>query len=186
MQDGSKWPPLQMDAFGNEKNPPSMTETVQILRRCFRRVGKILCDVPNVYFVSDKLSVAQLAGLMLPHPQESSIIYKAGAFGMDVVSSIVGRPIATKIEDVGWDMLEQFAKVTTFAKAKTSRALEHPLARPFLPYVPEQIRSIFLSSAEAEALLNDYDSAGRYLEQFAQDFQRQITRRISGLDLLKY
>ncbi|XJO75589.1 hypothetical protein BDV3_006242 [Batrachochytrium dendrobatidis] len=182
MQDGSKWPPLQMDAFGNEKNPPSMTETVQILRRCFRRVGKDIvgCDVPNVYFVSDKLSVAPTRWPdVLPHPQESSIIYKAGAFGMDVVSSIVGRPIATKIEDVGWDMLEQFAKVTTFAKAKTSRALEHPLARPFLPYVPEQIRSIFLSSAEAEALLNDYDSAGRYLEQFAQDFQRQITRRIS-------
>ncbi|KAH6584030.1 hypothetical protein BASA60_001129 [Batrachochytrium salamandrivorans] len=85
--------------------------------------------------------------------------------------------MADKIEDVGWDMLERFAKVTTFAKTKTSQALEHPLARPFLPYVPEQIRSVLLSSPEAETLINDYDSAGRYIERFAHDIQRRMTLR---------
>ncbi|KAH9250173.1 hypothetical protein BASA81_012051 [Batrachochytrium salamandrivorans] len=180
LQDGSSWPSLWIGAVGHERLPPSLSETVQILRRIFRRVGKDIvgCDVPNVFFVSDKLAASSTRWPEgLPQPPDSSVIFKAGAFGMDVVSSIVGRPMADKIEDVGWDMLERFAKVTTFAKTKTSQALEHPLARPFLPYVPEQIRSVLLSSPEAETLINDYDSAGRYIERFAHDIQRRMTLR---------
>jgi hypothetical protein len=78
------------------------------------------------------------------------------------------------LEDAGWGMLEQFAKVTVFAKDKTTQALEHPLARPILPLIPENVRSHFLSSAEAEALLQDYDSAQHYLAHLAQEWQHKL------------
>ncbi len=73
--------------------------------------------------------------------------------------------------------MEQFAKVTIFAKDKTVQALEHPLARPLLPLIPEAARSHFLSSAEAEALLQDYDSAQHFIIQIAHELHNSITER---------
>jgi hypothetical protein len=68
-----------------------------------------------------------------------------------------------------------------FAKDKTSnffvyleQGLEHPLARPFLSRIPENIRLQFLSSQESKALLEDYDSAHRYLVQFSNDIQSRV------------
>jgi hypothetical protein len=55
------------------------------------------------------------------------------------------------------------------------QVVEHPLARPILPLIPTQIRNLILSSAEAEALINDYDSAGHYLSQWAGDLQSRLT-----------
>lgn len=56
-----------------------------------------------------------------------------------------------------------------------AQALEHPLARPLLPLIPESIRDQFLTSAEVEDLLSDYQSAQHYLEQFASTLQKKFT-----------
>ena len=49
------------------------------------------------------------------------------------------------------------------------KALEHPLTRPLLPLIPERVRSVFLSSEEAEELLRDYVSAEHYFRQFGSN-----------------
>ncbi|KAJ3009617.1 GTPase activating protein [Thoreauomyces humboldtii] len=108
---------------------------------------------------------------------EGSIIHRFGSLGFNAVTHIVGQPIATKIEDVGWNMLERFSKVTNYAKNTTVQVLEHPLARPFVPYIPQNVRSYFLSSAEAEALLEEYEPAGQYIARFAADLQSRLGRR---------
>ncbi|KAL2919319.1 GTPase activating protein [Polyrhizophydium stewartii] len=179
LQDGSSWPELWIDALRAEQQPPGLAPVVNMVRSWLRRLGRDLveCDVPNIFFLSDRLAAMSRWPPTLPQPGADSTIYRAGALGMGVISSVVGRPIATKIEDVGWSMLEQFAKVTAFAKSKTSEALEHPLARPLLPLIPEQVRSYFLSSAEAEALLREYDSAGHYLARFSNEIQNRLRRR---------
>jgi hypothetical protein len=81
--------------------------------------------------------------------------------------------------------LETFAKVTNFAKDKTTQALEHPLARPILPLIPENVRSHFLSSAEAEALLADYDSAQHFLAQIAQEWEHRIQSTVGKGEIEK-
>eukprot|EP00842_Homolaphlyctis_polyrhiza_P006418 jgi/Hompol1/6778/HPOL_000934-RA len=160
LQNGTKWPKLLINATANEAQPPSVVEIVRFLRIWFRRAGCDIVKWPE----------------SLPRPPDDSPLFRAGQFGLDVVSNLVGHRLAEKIEDVGWNVLGKFANVTIFAKAKTKEALEHPLARPFLPFVPEQIRSLFLSSAEAEALINEFDSAGHFLQQFAAELQKQLQR----------
>ncbi|KAJ3040620.1 GTPase activating protein [Rhizophlyctis rosea] len=110
----------------------------------------------------------------LPTVPADSALYKIGAAGFGIVSGIVGRPMATKIEDVGWDMLERFSRVTNIARSTGAQVLEHPLARPILPLLPTNIRSLFLSSAEAEALLEEYDSFGQYLARYAGDLGERL------------
>jgi hypothetical protein len=50
-----------------------------------------------------------------------------------------------------------------------------------LPLIPEKFRSHFLSSAEAAALLADYDSAQHYLAQIAQDWENRIQQTVGNL-----
>ncbi|KAI8593387.1 rab-GTPase-TBC domain-containing protein [Geranomyces variabilis] len=103
-------------------------------------------------------------------------IHRFGTFGYSMVTNIVGQPMAAKMEDAGWNLLERFSKVTNYAKNTTVQVLEHPLARPFVPYIPQNVRSYFLSSAEAEALLAEYEPAGQYIARFAADLQSRLTR----------
>ncbi|KAJ3219943.1 GTPase activating protein [Dinochytrium kinnereticum] len=78
---------------------------------------------------------------------QSSLIYKVGAFGFGVAAAVVGPTISNKVEDItrsaAWDVMERFSRVTKFAQTTT----------------------------KAEALLNDYDSAGHYLAQWAGELQ---------------
>ncbi|KAJ3415755.1 GTP-binding protein of the rab [Chytridiales sp. JEL 0842] len=133
---------------------------------------------PRVHTAGGSSRAAKEWPVSLPIPQ-SSIVYKLGAFGFGVASTIVGSTISNKVEDVArnaaWDVMEGFSRVTRFAQNTTRTVVEHPLARPILPLIPTQIRSLFLSSAEAEALLNDYDSAGHYLAQWAGELQTRLT-----------
>ncbi|KAJ3054087.1 GTPase activating protein [Rhizophlyctis rosea] len=112
----------------------------------------------------------------LPTVPQDSALYKIGTVGFGLVSGLLGQPTATKIEDVGWDMLERFSRVTNIARNTGAQVLEHPLARPILPLIPTNIRSLFLSSAEAEALLEEYDSFGQYLARYAGDLGGRLRR----------
>jgi hypothetical protein len=56
----------------------------------------------------------------LPAPGPDSALYKAGSLGVNLLSSVLGRPLTEKIEDVGWNVLEGFSKVTQIAKDQTS------------------------------------------------------------------
>ncbi|KAJ3161491.1 GTPase activating protein [Geranomyces michiganensis] len=109
-------------------------------------------------------------------------IHRFGTFGYSMVTNIVGQPMAAKMEDAGWNLLERFSKVTNYAKNTTVQVLEHPLARPFVPYIPQNVRSYFLSSAEAEALLAEYEPAGQYIARFAADLQSRLGRSGGHLD----
>ncbi|KAJ3109822.1 GTPase activating protein [Phlyctochytrium planicorne] len=106
---------------------------------------------------------------------QSSLIYKIGAFGIGVAATIAGPTISNKVEDItksaAWDVMERFSRVTKFAQTTTKQVAEHPLARPILPYIPQQIRGYVLTSAEVEVLLEDYDSAGLYLQRWAGEVQ---------------
>ncbi|KAJ3273558.1 GTPase activating protein [Terramyces sp. JEL0728] len=173
----SQWPALVFNP--TSLGIQSVSDVHSMLRRWlrpFKRDLMYLDDGKNRYYLTDKLQniVTDKWPAGIPQPPEDSSVYKIGAFGFGVVSSLLGSPTAHKLEDVGWDVLERFAQVTIFAKDKTTQALEHPLARPLLPLIPDKIRSNFLTSAEAEALIEDYDSAHRYLAQFADDIQRKI------------
>ena len=59
--------------------------------------------------------------------------------------------------------------MTHFAKDKTTQALEHPLAGPLIPLIPEKVRSQFLSTKEAETLIKEYESSQHYLARFSRD-----------------
>ncbi|KNC98681.1 uncharacterized protein SPPG_06364 [Spizellomyces punctatus DAOM BR117] len=109
-----------------------------------------------------------------PSIPQGSTIHRIGTYGFNVVTNIVGQPMADKIEGAGWNMLERFSKVTNYAKSTTVQVLEHPLARPILPFIPQNIRSYFLSSGEAEALLEEYEPAGHYLAVFAAELQSRL------------
>ncbi|TPX56682.1 hypothetical protein PhCBS80983_g04342 [Powellomyces hirtus] len=81
-----------------------------------------------------------------PAVSEGSAVYRLGSLGFNMVTNIVGQPMATKIEDAGWNMLERFSKVTNYAKSTT----------------------------EAEALLEEYEPAGHYIARFAADLQSRL------------
>ncbi|KAI9343462.1 rab-GTPase-TBC domain-containing protein [Zopfochytrium polystomum] len=113
----------------------------------------------------------------LPISQDS-MIYRLGAFGLGMAASIVGPTVSNKVEDVArtaaWDVMERFSRVTKFAQSTTRQVVEHPYARPILPLIPTRIRDFILSSVEAEALVNEYDSAGHYLSRFANELQSRL------------
>ncbi|KAI8905142.1 rab-GTPase-TBC domain-containing protein [Gorgonomyces haynaldii] len=89
--------------------------------------------------------------------------------------------MANKLEDLGWNVLERFSRVTNIAKDTTTKVLHTEFARPFLPLIPTQVRSVFLSSSEVEALLQDYDSAEHYLARFANEIQARMSRPKTGI-----
>ncbi|KAI8842157.1 rab-GTPase-TBC domain-containing protein [Chytridium lagenaria] len=95
---------------------------------------------------------------------QSSLIYKFGAFGIGVAAAVVGPAISNKVEDI----TRHARGMPLNGFRETSRRT--PLARPILPYIPQQIRGFIMTSQEAETLLNDYDSAGHYLAQWAGGF----------------
>ena len=106
----------------------------------------------------------------LPLPNQNSTIYKLGSIGMNLLSSVIGKPITNKIEDVGWNVLESFSQVTAYAKDKTASALEHPLAKPFLPLIPDSVKHYF-HSKEAERLYSEYETVGTFVQLHSDQFQ---------------
>ncbi|KAI8822969.1 rab-GTPase-TBC domain-containing protein [Fimicolochytrium jonesii] len=193
---GAQLPDLwfENDDFGR---PPSLEDVEEDLRGWFEAIGKNLAKAPTdgrpnadashmfQYRLSDKFELPADATLLgkpqtrkwpegWPAVPEESAVHRFGSYGFNVVTQIVGQPMANKIEDVGWNMLERFSKVTNIAKNTTVQVLEHPLARPILPYIPQNVRSLFLSSAEAEALLAEYEPAGQYVARFAADLQSRL------------
>ncbi|TPX63147.1 hypothetical protein SpCBS45565_g06820 [Spizellomyces sp. 'palustris'] len=179
---------------------PSIVEVETELRGWFSAIGKDLVrrnqdgeerpssSTPYLYDLRPKYDMTHDSnGLTRPEsphrwPEgwpsipQGSTIHRIGTYGFNVVTNIVGQPMADKIEGAGWNMLERFSKVTNYAKNTTAavQVLEHPLARPILPFIPQNIRSYFLSSAEAEALLEEYEPAGHYLARFAAELQSRL------------
>jgi hypothetical protein len=74
-----------------------------------------------------------------------------------------------KFEQASFDILTKFSKLTRAAKSQTALAIKHPLARPFLAVLPQNVRKVFLTSSEIKELLSDYDAAEKYLEHFASE-----------------
>ena len=103
-------------------------------------------------------------------------MYKFTTFGLDVVNSLAGPQVKTSLQDAGFDILSRFSQVTKVATDRTTAALEHPLARPLLPYIPEHIRGHFLSSQETAVLLAEYDSAGQYLMRYAHELLAPVSK----------
>ncbi|KAI9097100.1 rab-GTPase-TBC domain-containing protein [Phlyctochytrium arcticum] len=195
---GGQLPDLWFDRNENGQ-ASSLVDVETELNVWFRAVGRDIIrtdnngaettsrEVPNVYELIGTLETLHPPAAALGRPSsphrwpegwpsvpEGSAIHRIGTLGFNVVSNIVGQPIADKIEDAGWNMLERFSKVTNYAKNTTVQVLEHPLARPILPLIPQNVRSYFLSSAEAEALLEEYEPAGHYLARFAQELQNRL------------
>ena len=110
--------------------------------------------------MSDFVAEEQLASLPAS-PSKSS-----NAFAVKPLSSIIGEARET--------VFEGFSKLASYARQQTSQALEHPLARPILPFLPERIRSYFITSDEVVQLLKEYDSAQRYLERFSATIQNRL------------
>lgn len=158
-----------------ESKLDSAAEVLTELRewvRLFNRDLIGLNDGSCIYYLSPLDPIQSRWPSVLPKPNQT--VFQFGQFGLNLISSVLGAPAKNTVEDVGFNVLERFAQVTHFAKDKTTQAMSHPLAQPFLPLIPENVRDQFLSSAEAEALINDYDSAQRYIAQFSADIQTRI------------
>ena len=63
------------------------------------------------------------------------------------------------------------------------QVVTHPLARPLLPLIPTTIRSFIISSSEAEALLEDYDSAAHYLANWGEELKSRLSGKSSKNNL---
>lgn len=97
--------------------------------------------------------------------------------GFNIASTLIGKPnadrIVTHVEGVTWDVIDTLSRVTEFSRDTAANALEHPLSRPILPYIPTKIRNMFLSNREVEDLLESYDSAGLYLQRWGEEMVRR-------------
>lgn len=74
--------------------------------------------------------------------------------------------------------------MTTATKEKTSQALEHPFARPFLPMVPTSVRNLLRGSSEVDDLMVEYDSAEHYISTFADDIGARLNRNNKNLEVI--
>ncbi|KAI8995161.1 rab-GTPase-TBC domain-containing protein [Gaertneriomyces semiglobifer] len=102
-------------------------------------------------------------------PTSPNPFARLGTLGMGVVRGVMGDPVANKLEESAWHLLENFSRVTNLAKTGTTHVLEHPLARPILPYIPPHVREYFVDE-DVENLVGEYEGAGEYLRRFIGGF----------------
>ncbi|RKP38032.1 rab-GTPase-TBC domain-containing protein, partial [Dimargaris cristalligena] len=69
--------------------------------------------------------------------------------------------------DLRWSVLEKLSRVTRFYKDASAQILEHPLGRPFVPYLPPLLVSHVQVPRGAQEVCNDYESARLYLARWA-------------------
>lgn len=94
-----------------------------------------------------------------------------------MISSIAGKEVglfflnflASGVEDLGFNVLENFSRVTAIAKDTAVKSFENPVGRSLLPMVPEQARSLLLSSHDVERLLMEYDTVETYIFRYSAE-----------------
>jgi hypothetical protein len=177
------WQSLLCEPIGSKIDSPS--DILLLLRIWFRPYNRDLVSPdPESYCYYFTENLMFLDEKYFEQPARGSGLNALKSFGLEVVSALLGSPAAARMEHTGMEVLERFAKVTSFAKDKTTQALEHPLTRPLLPLIPENIRSQFLSSSEAEELLKDYVSAQHYFANYANNLQSTVSTNFNEIEVI--
>lgn len=188
---------FEVNSYGKS---PTLQQVEQELTNWFATIQKRLELYPQVLhgyvildMTEDQINTLQstntLTGITVQKrwtaQTENQLVHLAtnfANFGFSIASAIVGKPntnsIVDKVEGVTWGVIDTLSKVTEFSRGTTASALEHPLSRPFLQFIPLSIRNVFLSNREVDALLSEYDSAGDYLRQWGSDLVRKPVRSV--------
>lgn len=106
-------------------------------------------------------------------PSEDSTISKLMGIGLGITNMIAGKKVANNVEDLGFDILEKFSRVATFAKKGAVKSFENPIGRSLLPIVPERARALLLTSSDVERLMMEYDTVETYLSRHSTEFARR-------------
>jgi len=77
-------------------------------------------------------------------------------------------PFTKFVKETGWNLMNQFSKVTTFTRNAAQNALEDPR-------VPPQVRR-FLRNPEVQTIQDEFDSARLYLARWAMGVAEQGER----------
>lgn len=133
---------------------------------------------PNIYLVEpsadDKLSFGDKP-LIDRTPKKDTGMNISGAAG----SSSGQRgpsmdPVSKFVKEAGWNIMEKFSKVTTFARRTAEDVMENPK-------VPPQVRRL-LKNPEVQTIQDEFDSARIYLArwamQIANDSEKDKNARI--------
>jgi hypothetical protein len=132
---------------------------------------------PNIYLVEpseeDKEAFGGKATVnSIPVTQESrSGMRIGGAAGSGSGSRDAAQvidPVAKFVKEAGWNIMNQFSKVTTFARRTAEEIVENPK-------VPPQVRRI-LKNPEVQTLQEEFDSARVYLARWAMGIAEQSER----------
>jgi hypothetical protein len=102
-------------------------EVLLLLKSWIRPFGRDLKSFDgNKYYITDEMGVEPSRWpKTLPQPAKDSPFFKIGEMGLDLLSQVLGSNAKDKIEDVGFNVLENFAQVTHFAKEKTSELFKY-------------------------------------------------------------
>lgn len=92
----------------------------------------------------------------------------------DLISSSVKRQMV--VDETRWSILERFTRVTRTAAS----ILEHPLARPILPYIPASLQKTLIISHPPEPAHHEYEPARVYLARWAHELQVSRSREIES------
>lgn len=91
-------------------------------------------------------------------------------------ASVFPPEVASAIHPARSQLLSSFAQLTFSAKALTQNVFSHPLAKPFLPHLPEPVRSLITVPGEwetrrtksASEISGEFDSARVFLARWAR------------------
>jgi len=138
---------------------------------------------PNIYLVEPTKEDSEAFSGKLTTSTPSAIGRRDSALGPTVrgaagATPADGRPGSSRdasmdpfmkfVKETGWNLMNQFSKVTTFTRNAAQNVLEDPR-------VPPQVRR-FLRNPEVQTIQDEFDSARIYLARWAMGIAEQSER----------
>ncbi|KAI1000981.1 GTPase-activating protein [Podosphaera aphanis] len=132
---------------------------------------------PNIYLIQPS---AEDEEAFIGNSMEDPLINSDLSGNMDIETTRTGRrdnqvsrdthidPLSKFVKEVGWNLMERFSKVTTFARRTADSVVENP-------NIPPQVRRL-LRNPEVQTLQEEFDSARIYLARWAMGIAEQSER----------
>lgn len=152
--------------------------------RWLRRYVKIERSAaePNIYLVEPSKEDMEGFGSKPTASTPSSIGRQDGSHGITIGGAAGANrgsgagssrdaqmdPLTKFVKETGWNIMEKFSKVTTFARNAANEVVDNPR-------VPPQVRSL-LRNPEVKTLQDEFDSARIYLARWAMGIAEQSER----------
>ncbi|KAI9179417.1 GTPase activating protein [Blastocladiella emersonii ATCC 22665] len=88
--------------------------------------------------------------------------------------------VSSQVREVGWSILERFARVTRASRDTATRILDHPLSRPILPVLPRDVQGLATTYRPEEHTGTVVEEVVRELPMASLYLARWVSHRVMG------